>query len=276
VSSRAGTWLVTLLLLLGAVLFLAPLGWMASTAFKPEKEIFSTEARWIPHHPTLENFAGLTAKSAEAPMGRWLLNSAIVSTSVVSLTLLISSMAAYALSRLRFKGRDALFYVILAAMLVPGQVTLIPVFLMIQKLGWFDSYQALIVPGLAGPFGVFMLRQFMQTIPKELEEAAVVDGCGPWRIWAQVILPLTRPALATLAVLTFLGSWNDFMWPLIATNSNEMRTVPVGISIFNGRYTTEYGLMMASAIVASVPVVAAFLALQRFIIRGIVLTGLKG
>jgi multiple sugar transport system permease protein len=276
VSGRRGNWLATILLAMAAVIFLAPLAWMLSTAFKPEKEIFAPAVRWIPQHPSLENFAALSGKAAEAPMGRWLLNSTFVTTSVVLLVLLISSMAAYALSRLRFKGRDALFFVILAAMLVPGQVTLIPVFLMIQKLGWFDTYQALIVPGLAGPFGVFMLRQFMLTIPKELEEAAVVDGCGPWRIWAQVILPLTRPALATLAVLTFLGSWNDFMWPLIATNSLEMRTVPVGITVFQGRYTTEYGLMMASAIVASLPVVVAFLLLQRFIIRGIVLTGLKG
>ena len=275
-SARRGAWLPTLLLLAGALLFLAPLAWMVSTAFKPEKEIFSPEVRWIPAHPTLRNLDALAGKVREAPMGRWLLNSAVVSTSVVLLTLLIASLAAYALSRLRFKGRDALFYVILATMLVPGQVTLIPVFLLIQKLGWFDTYQALIIPGLAGPFGVFLLRQYMQTIPKELEEAAVVDGCGPWRVWAQVILPLTQPALATLAVLTFLASWNDFMWPLIATNSIEMRTVPVGISLFNGRYTTEYGLMMASAIVASLPVVAAFLLLQRFIIRGVVLTGLKG
>jgi multiple sugar transport system permease protein len=161
-------------------------------------------------------------------------------------------------------------------MFVPSQVTLIPVFLLIQKLGWFDTYQALIIPGLAGPFGVFLLRQFMLTIPRELEEAARVDGCGHWRTWWQIILPLTRPALATLAVLTFLGAWNDFMWPLIATNSLEMRTIPVGIQVFQGRYTTQYGLTMATALLASAPVVLAFLLLQRHITRGIVLTGLKG
>lgn len=273
---RRTAWIPTLLLALGAILFLAPLAWMVSTAFKLEAEVFEKSPHWIPQTATLHNFTDLAQKSAEAPIGRWLLNSAFVSTSVVLLTLLLSAMTAYPLARLRFRGRDALFYTIVAAMIVPGQVTIIPVFLLIQKLGWFDTYPALIVPGLASPFGVFLLRQFMQTIPRELEEAAAIDGCGPWRTWAQVIVPLTTPALATLGVLTFLGAWNDFLWPLIATNSNAMRTIPVGIQIFQGRYTTEYGLMMATAVLASIPVVAVFLALQRYVVRGIVLTGLKG
>jgi multiple sugar transport system permease protein len=269
-------WIPTILLTIGALFFLAPLAWMASTAFKPEGEVFEKTPHWIPRHPTFHNFTSLAEKSSEAPIGRWLLNSAIVSTSVVLLTLLLSAMTAYPLARLRFRGRDALFYTIVAAMIVPGQVTIIPVFLLIQRLGWFDTYPALIVPGLASPFGVFLIRQFMQTIPRELEEAAAIDGCGPWRTWAQVILPLTTPALATLGVLTFLGAWNDFLWPLIATNSTEMRTIPVGIQIFQGHYTTEYGLMMATAVLASIPVIVVFLALQRFVVRGIVLTGLKG
>jgi multiple sugar transport system permease protein len=273
---RRTAWIPTILLTLGAILFLAPLAWMVSTAFKSESEVFEKTPHWIPQHATLHNFTSLVDKSAEAPIGRWLLNSAIVSTSVVLLTLLLSAMTAYPLARLRFRGRDALFYIIVAAMIVPGQVTIIPVFLLIQRLGWFDTYPALIIPGLASPFGVFLIRQFMQTIPRELEEAAAIDGCGPWRTWAQVIVPLTTPALATLGVLTFLGAWNDFMWPLIATNSIEMRTIPIGIQIFQGRYTTEYGLMMATAVLASIPVVVVFLALQRYVVRGIVLTGLKG
>ena len=268
--------LAFVLLALAAMLFLAPLAWMVSTALKTEANVVTPSPQWIPRPVTLENFQSLDAKSAEAPVARWLLNSGIVSTSVVVLVLAISSMAAYPLARMRFRGRDALFYLILATMIIPSQVTLIPVFLLIQRLGWFDTYQALIVPGLAGPFGVFLLRQFMLTIPRELEEAATVDGCGAWRTWWQIILPLTRPALATLAVITFLGAWNDFMWPLIATNSLEMRTIPVGIQVFHGRYTSQFGLMMATALLASAPVLLVFLLLQRFITRGVVLTGLKG
>ena len=275
-GERWRPWLAFMLLAAAAVLFIAPLAWMASTALKTEAKIFAPEPEWIPRPATLENFQSLETKAAEAPVGRWLLNSGIVSTSVVVLVLVISSMAAYPLARMRFRGRDALFYLILATMIIPSQVTLIPVFLLIQKLGWFDTYQALIVPGLAGPFGVFLLRQFMLTIPRELEEAATVDGCGAWRTWWQIILPLTRPALATLAVLTFLGAWNDFMWPLIATNSLEMRTIPVGIQVFHGRYTSQFGLLMATALLASAPVLLVFLLHQRFITRGVVLTGLKG
>ncbi len=215
-------------------------------------------------------------RSQEAPVFRWLFNSLFVSTAHTLLVLLVASMAAYPLARMRFPGREGLFYLIVATMVVPGQVTMIPVFLLVQRLGWYDNYAALIIPGLAGPFGVFLLRQFMMTIPRELEEAASIDGCGPWRTWAQVILPLTKPALATLATLTFLAAWNDFMWPLIVTNSISMRTIPIGITIFQGRYTTEYGLMMATALAATLPVVIVFLIGQRFILRGIVLTGLKG
>jgi multiple sugar transport system permease protein len=272
---RASLW-ATIFLVLGALIFLAPIGWMVSTSLKTESQIFSKQPHWIPRPPTTENFTSLRSKAGEAPIMRWLFNSAIVSSSVVFLTLLLASMAAYPLARMEFPGRDAIFYLILATMIIPGQVTLIPVFLLIQWLGWFDTYPALILPGLAGPFGVFLLRQFMRTLPKELDEAARVDGCGPWRTWAQIIVPLTKPAIATLGVLTFLAAWNDFMWPLIATNSLEMRTIPIGIQIFQGHYTTEYGLMMACAVVASLPVIAVFLTLQRFITRGIVLSGLKG
>jgi len=275
-TERWTVWLAWSLLAVGALAFLAPVGWMVSTSFKEESKVATARPVWIPDPPVLDNYRSLGEKIEEAPFGRWLLNSALVSTSVVVLVLLICALTAYPLARMRFPGRDALFFLILATMMLPSQATLIPNFLTVQALGWFDTYAALIIPGLAGPFGVFLLRQFMMTIPRELEEAAIVDGCGPWRTWAQLILPLSRPALATLAVLTFLGAWNDFMWPLVVTNSLEMRTVPIGIMIFQGRYTTQYGLLMASALVASAPVILAFLLLQRFVIRGIVLTGLKG
>lgn len=267
-------WTVTTLLAVGAVLFLAPVVWMVSTAFKTDRDIFGPP-HWVPRPVTMSNFTSLASKREEAPILRWVANSLFVSGAVVGLTLLVCSLAAYPLARMRFPGRDALFYVIIAAMAVPGQATMIPTFLVVEKLGWFDTYPALIVPALAAPFGVFLLRQFMRGLPRELEEAATIDGCGPWGTWARVIVPLCRPILATLAVLTFLGAWNDFLWPLIATNSLEMRTIPVGITVLQGRYASDFGLMMAVATVASIPVVLAFLLLQRFLVRGISLTGLK-
>ena len=150
-------------------------------------------------------------------------------------------MAAFAFSRLRYRGRDTLFMVAVSTMIIPGQVLLIPAFLIVQKLGWFNSYVGLIVPGLAGAFGVFLLRQFFLTMPEELEEAAYVDGAGLWTIYWRVAVPLARPAMATLAIFTFIGAWNDFVWPLIITNDISMRTLPVGLTIFQGRYTLDYG-----------------------------------
>lgn len=275
---RAVRWpdlLVNALLMAVALVMLAPLVWMLSTALKPESEIFRAVPQWIPSPPTVANFTELAARAAEAPIFRWLFNSVFVASAHTLLVLFVDSLAAYAFARLRFPGREPLFFAIIATMIVPGQVTLIPVFLTVQKLGWFNTYTALIVPGAAGAFGVFLLRQFMLGIPRDLEEAAALDGCGLWTIYWRVVLPLARPALATLAIFSFLGSWNDFMWPLIVTNEIAMRTLPIGITIFEGRYTTEYGVMMAAATVATLPVVLAFLVFQKQIVKGIALSGLK-
>lgn len=265
-----------LVLLILAILFVAPIFWMASTALKPESEVLSAVPRWIPETPTVENFTELRDRSEEFPIGRWFANSIFISLTVTALVLLVTSMAAFAFSRLRFRGRDRLFLAVVATMMIPGQVALIPVFLIVQKLGWFNTYPGLIVPGLASAFGVFLLRQFFISLPSELEEAATLDGAGLWTIYWRVTIPLARPALATLAIFTFLGSWNDFVWPLIVTNDVTMRTLPVGLTIFQGRFTTEYGITMAAAAVATVPVVIAFLFFQKRITEGIALTGLKG
>ncbi len=259
-----------------AILMVAPVAWMISTALKPPGEVLSAQPKWVPDHPTLENFRDLQTRSSEFPIVRWFANSLGISLTVTLLTLLVTSMAAFAFSRLQFKGRDTLFLIVVATMMIPSQVTLIPVFLIVQKLGMFNTYAGLIVPGLASAFGVFLLRQFFIAIPRELEEAAVMDGASLWTIYWRVILPVAQPALATLAIFTFLGSWNDFVWPLIVTNDVEMRTLPVGLSIFQGRYTSEYGITMAAACVASIPVIAAFLFFQRKITAGIALTGIKG
>lgn len=269
-------FLLYLLMTFTAILFLMPVAWMLVMSILPEHEIFQPVPHWIPQEPTLQNFQQLFERAEEAPVLRWFLNSVLVAGTGTGCYLLLTSMAAYAFSRLQFPGRNTLFMLVLSTLIIPGQVTIIPVFLLLQKLHWFNTYYALIVPGLAGAFGVFLLRQFFLTIPRELEEAALMDGCGHAGIYWRVILPLSKPALATLAIFAFLGGWNDFMLPLIATNEVEMRTLPVGLTIFLGRYSMQYGLVMATAVLATLPVLVMFLLFQRHIIRGVVLTGLKG
>lgn len=261
---------------MAAILFAAPVAWMAVMSIQPEADIFRPVPQWWPRHPTMENYSALLQRAEEAPVLRWLGNSALVAAAGVTSYLTIASMAAYAFARLRFPGRNLLFGIVLATLVVPGQVTIIPLFLILQKLHWFNTYYALIVPGLSGVFGVFLLRQFFLTLPRELEEAAVIDGCSHAAIYRRIILPLGRPAMATLAIFSFLGSWNDFMLPLIAVNDNDMRTLPVGLMIFLGRYSMQYGLVMAAAVVATIPVLVMFLLFQRHIVRGVALSGLKG
>jgi multiple sugar transport system permease protein len=267
-----------LLMLVVAFLFLAPLLWMISTAFKTPDDVIKGlgALRWIPRPVTTENFVYALGKAEEFPIWRWTGNSLLISVAVTALVLTVDSLAAFAYSRLRWRGRDALFGLLVATMLVPGQVLLIPMYLLIRYLGWFDTYWALIVPAGAGAFGVFLLRQFFMTIPIELEEAARIDGCGPWLIFRHVILPLSKPPLAALGIFTFMGTWNAFEGPLIFTDSLSMRTLPIGITIFQGHYSIEYGPMMAAAALAAIPVTIAFLIFQKQIIKGISLTGLAG
>lgn len=259
-----------------ALLFVCPVLWMLSTSLKPEEDVLKSPPRWIPETTTFEHFGRLFGQMSDFPVARWFFNSVFVSAATTLLVLFVSSMAAYALSRLQFRGRDGLLFGILSTLFVPAPIFLIPVFLIIVKLGLFDTYGALVFPALGGAFGLFLLRQFFLQIPLELEEAAFLDGATPWTVYSKVIIPISKPVLATLAIFTFLGSWNDFALPLIATNSMELRTLPVGLSIFQGRYVTEYGLTMAAAVVATIPMVIAFLFLQKHITEGIALTGLKG
>jgi len=274
---RAQLWLHIPMMAL-TFLFLAPLIWMVSTSLKNPGDIVSGlgAMRWWPHPATLQNYTQTLANVQEFPVWRWMGNSLFISLTFTALVVTLDALAAFAYSRLRWKGRDKTFAVLIATMLIPGQVLLIPMYLIIRELHWFDTYWALIVPGAGGAFGVFLLRQFFMTIPRELEEAARLDGCGAMGILWHVILPLSRPALATLAIFTFMGSWNAFEGPLIFTDSLNMRTLPIGITIFQGHYSTEYGPMMAAASLAAIPVITAFLLFQRHIIKGISLTGLAG
>jgi multiple sugar transport system permease protein len=253
--------------------FLMPLVWMFSTAFKPFVE--TLQPTWIPQEPTFENFTSIF-NDPSIPVLRWFVNSLGVATAFTALVVLIDSLAAYAYARMEFPGRNLLFGLLLATLVMPGIMFVVPNYITIARLGWLNSYQGVIAPGLSGIFGVFFLRQFFQSIPRELEEAAYIDGASVWTTFFRVALPLARGAIATLAIITFLTSWNDFLWPLLILNDRELQTLPVGLATIQGQYTFDYGKLMAGAVVTAVPVLILYIFLQRYIIQNVAMTGLKG
>lgn len=250
-----------------------PFVWMILSSFKDLGEILSFPPTWWPENFTFENYANAFGA---APFGRFYLNSMLVATAVTVGQLFTCSLAAYAFARMRFRGRDVLFYLFLGTMMVPIHVTMIPSFLILHWVGWIDTYAALIVPGLASAFGTFLLRQFFLSIPKELEEAAFIDGCSRFGVLWRIILPLSKPALATLAIFTFMAVFNDFIWALIVLNTEDLYTVQLGLAIFRDRYSTEWGNLMAGSVVATLPILIVFFFGQKYFIRGITLSGLKG
>jgi multiple sugar transport system permease protein len=260
-------------LLAGSLVMLLPFVWMISTSLKRPPEIFKYPPVWIPSQIAWDNYAKTIAAM---PFGRFYLNSLIVTASVTTLQILVSSLAAFAFARLRFRGREALFLLYLATLMIPFQVTMIPNFILVRFLGWYDTYQALILPTAFSAFSTFLLRQYFMGIPRDLDEAARMDGASSWRIWWQVIMPLSGPVLAALAIFVSLNSWNDFLWPLIITNSLEMRTLPVGLSTFQGQFKVEWNLLMAGSVIAMLPVLIVYIIGQRWFIRGITLTGMGG
>lgn len=259
-------------LVIGAGLVLLPFIWMVATSFKTEGQIFSNPGQLLPSHPTVQPYIDVWRR---IPFGRFFINSVIFAGSVTVVSLFLDSMAAYAFARLRFRGRDILFWVVLVTLMVPFQITLIPLFLTVFHLGWLDTYQGLIVPRATNAFGIFLLRQFFLTLPPELDDAARIDGAGEFRIYWQIILPLSLPALATLAVFHFMYNWNDFLWPLVITSSPEMRTLPAGLTLFMGNYVIEHSILMAGATITLLPLAIAFALLQRFFVRGVAMTGLR-
>lgn len=263
-----------LVLILGALLFLFPVALIFITAFKPDGEIVHFYSI-LPHEWTLENFREIFANSEEIPIFRWFANSLFVSSMVTLLVLTVDSLAAYGLARLPLPGKKWVFSMIVATLMIPGQIFLVPVYLILNKLGWLDTPLALIIPAGAGAFGVFLLRQFFLGIPRDLEDAANIDGCNRLKIYYHIILPLSKPALATLGIFTFLGSWNDFLGPLVFLDSVDKYTLPVGIALFQTSYYAEYGLTLAACVICTLPVVFVFLLFQRHIVKGISLTGLK-
>lgn len=260
-------------LLAGSLVMLVPFLWMVSTSLKAPGQVFTDPPQWIPRPTVWQNY--LEAVSI-MPFGRFFLNSLIQSSGVTVLQLLTSSLAAFAFARLRFRGRDTLFLLYLATLMIPFPVTLIPNFLVIRFLGWVDTFRALILPPSFSPFSTFLLRQFFLTIPLDLDDAARIDGASSLDLWWRIALPLSKPALATLAIFTFMGQWNDFLWPLVVTQSLEMRTLPVGLSSFQSRYAIQWHLLMAGSTIALLPVLALFVVGQRYFIQGITLTGMGG
>ena len=245
---------------------------MALTSFKELSEILVYPPKWIPGKFITDNFV---SAFQSAPFGRYYFNSIFVAATVTVGQIITCSMAAFAFARLRFRGRDVLFYLFLGTMMIPGQVVMIPSFMVLHWLGWIDTYAALIVPGLASAFGTFLLRQFFLTIPRDLEDAARIDGCNRFGVLWRIILPLSKPALATLAIFTFMGVFNDFLWALVVVSSDEMRTVQLGLAIFRDRYQTDWGQLMAASVTATLPILMVFFFAQKYFIKGITLSGLK-
>ncbi|BAM01876.1 MULTISPECIES: carbohydrate ABC transporter permease [Caldilinea] len=260
-----------LILLLFSGVMLAPFLVMVVVSLIPNSAFLARD--FSPQNFSLQNYV----RTFQAvPFGRYYFNSIVVSVSVTVLQILISSLAAFAFARLRFRGRDALFLFYLATLMIPFPVTLIPNFLIIKALGWYDTYWALIVPGLFSVFSTFLLRQYYRSIPLDFDEAARMDGASSLRIWAQIIIPLSGPVLATLAIFVFQGAWNDFLWPLVVTASERMRTIPVGLAAFVGQYSTAWDLLMAGSVIALLPVLVIYVLGQKWFVEGIALSGISG
>lgn len=256
-----------------AASMLLPFWWMLSTSLMTDTEVFQYPPKLLPQSPRWENYPEAMALQ---PFGRYFLNTTIVTFFSVAGQLLFCSMAAFAFARLRFKWRDKIFALYLATMMIPAMVTLIPAFLIITAFGWMNTYYALIAPSLSSVWGIFLLRQFFLTIPKDLEEAARLDGAHEFAIYWRIVLPLAKPALATLAIFAFMNSWKDFLWPLIVTSQTEMRPVEVGIASFSTIYALDWTHQMAAAVIVMLPIIIVFFLAQRYFVRGITLTGLKG
>lgn len=273
-ESRLSKTLFYLVLILFALFFLLPLLWMVVTAFKPFEEWLTPN--WIPVNPTLENFTSIF-NDKSLPVVNWFFNSLLIASLFTLVILIIDSLAGYAYARLEFPGKNFLFGLMLATLVMPGIMFLIPNYLTIAKLKWIGTIQGVIVPGFAGVFGVFFMRQFFQSLPKELEEAAYIDGASIWRTFFSVILPLSKGPLITLGIITFLTSWNDFLWPLLILGGDRQElTLPVGLATLQGQYTFDYGKLMAGALVLTIPVLILYAVFQRYIIRSISMTGIKG
>jgi multiple sugar transport system permease protein len=269
---RRGRWLYVVLAV-GLLVTLAPFLWMLLGALKPEAELQRVPPTWWPETPSLDNFRQLFDR---LDFPRFFANSVLVAVAVTAGNLMFCSMVGYALAKLDFAGKRLLFGLVLGMLMVPGVVTFVPLFVLVSNLGLVNTYPGLVLPFLVTPLGVFLMRQFIMGLPDELIEAARIDGAGEWRIFSRVIMPLCGPALATLGILTFLSSWNNFLWPLVVAQSEDKYTLPVALALVSvGQNATRYGLLLAGSVVIILPVIALFVALQRYFVQGIATTGIK-
>ncbi|MCB9452816.1 MAG: carbohydrate ABC transporter permease [Anaerolineaceae bacterium] len=268
-----GRWASYILLATVSLVMIFPFIWMVFTAFKGNQEVYVYPPTFFPQEFHWDNFSHVLET---VPFVRFYFNSLLVTILITVSQVITSALAAYAFARLEFFGRDFLFILYLATLVIPNQVTMLPLFLLVSRLGWIDTYQALVVPFLANAFAVFFLRQFFAGLPRELEDAARVDGAGRLRILMQIILPLARPALATITLFIFLSEWDSYLWPLIVTNTQAMRTLPIGLRFFVEESGAQLNYMMAGALMAVIPIILLFFAAQRQFIEGIAMTGTKG
>lgn len=270
--SRLNTFLKTFFMGVLALTMLVPFLWMVSTSLMSEVEVYQFPPRLFPENLKWSNYSNALTL---LPFGRFFFNTILVTVVAVIGQLITCSMAAYAFARLRFRGKDSLFALFMSTMMVPSIVTLIPAYLIVAAFGWMNTFWALFTPILTSVWGIFLLRQFFQTIPTAYEEAARLEGASEWTIYWKIIVPLSRPALATLAVFAFMNTWKDFLWPLLVTTRNDMRTLEVGIAMFSSLQGTNWPYQMAAAVVVLLPILLLFLATQRYFIDGISLSGLK-
>ncbi len=286
-ESKVGLWdrlrgnsrrvLGIVVLLMFAVLIFLPFWWMLVTSFKPANLVFEYPPEFIPFNPTLNNYER-TLGYQGGVVGTWMLNSIIVAAVVTFGNLMVASWAGYALAKMDFPGRRTLFVALIVTMMIPGHVTLIPLYSLVLRMGWIDTYAALTIPWIGQVFGIFLMKQFMQTLPSSLIDAARIDACSEWRIFWKIILPMAMPGIAVLGIFIFMANWNSFIWPLVIMESREMTTIQVGLTLI--RYQNvgflDYSLLMATAVVAAVPMVIVFVLFQRYFLTGLRLGALKG
>lgn len=272
IMQRTFTGLSWVIVITGAVAVLVPIAWMIGTSLRTEADLFADPARlW----PSSIDVGGYRRVWTEIPFVRLAVNSIVFALGTTLLLVFLDSMAAYALARLEFPGRRVVFWLVIATLMIPFQITLLPTFELVNKLGWLNTYQGLIVPRMASAFGIFFLRQFFITLPRDLDEAALIDGATRWQIYTRICLPLAKPALATLFVIHFMNMWNDFLWPLVMTTDPEMRTLPAGLTLFAGQHVVDHAVVMAGAVISLAPLAIAFLVAQKYFVQGIATTGLK-
>jgi multiple sugar transport system permease protein len=270
----ASRWWLVLVLLLGLLLMIGPFLWMVLASLKTQRELLQVPPTWIPENPTVANYDRLFDR-LDFPKYFW--NSTLIAVGITAANMVFCSMVGYALAKLRFFGRDKLFLLVIGTLLVPGSVTLVPLFVLMSRLELVNTLWAVILPAAAGPLGVFLMRQFMLSIPDDLLEAARVDGAGEFYIFWRIVVPLSAPAIAALGIVTFLPAWNALLWPLVVLTGEDKFTLPVALAIFaRGQFQADYGLLMAGSVVLVLPVIAIFLVLQRHFTQSVAMTGLKG